>query len=131
MIEPGIQPLVNAINYTCLFKTFSSCEGHFEANDQTIDDRTKAAVRFELLKKSSLKNAEQFIHYVIEEFGNGILPCCLRAYKLYVPKVPGQKHFVFVIEIIPVNRFNSPGIKRQITDRGIKRTVRIIKRYRN
>jgi hypothetical protein len=46
-IEPLILPLVNAINQTGLFTTFSSCEGHFAPGEQTIDDRNRADVRFE------------------------------------------------------------------------------------
>lgn len=129
MIEPKIKPLVEAINSIPFLKTFSSCEGHFEEEDQTIDDRTKADVRFELTNPSYLANAEDFIHFIANEFGNGVLPCSFKAYKLYIPKVIEQNNFVFVIEIQPINRFETPGKKRQITDQGIQRITKIVKRY--
>ena len=126
LIEPNILPLVNAINDTKLFKTFSSCEGHFLEKEQTIDDRNFADVRFELLSGVSLKRTEKFIHDLIQEFGNGVVLSYINAYKLYTPKMPRQKGYVFVIEIHPLNRFDTGIKKRKETNMGIRRTTKII-----
>ena len=45
-IEPGIWPLVDALNAMGLVRTFSSCEGHFNPDQQTLVDRNLAYVRF-------------------------------------------------------------------------------------
>ena len=82
-----------------------------------------------MTKHASLKHAENFMQYVVNEFRIGFLPCCLRAYKLYVQNFKGQNDLVVVIEIQPIDRFESPGNKRQITDLGIQRVTYIVKRY--
>ena len=128
-IEPKILPLVEAINRIKWFKTFSSCEGHFKKKEQEITDRNHADVRFDLLKNGTLEQAEHFMWYLIAEFGNGVIPAYISAYKLYVPKAKGQSDFVFVIQIFPINRFESAKNKRKHTDMGIQRATIIVDKY--
>ena len=65
-IEYRILPLVNAINQTGLFRTISSCQGHFAPGEQTINDRNRADVRFERRKGVSGKSAQCDHLYPVE-----------------------------------------------------------------
>jgi len=129
LIEKKILPLVVAINKIKHFKTFSSCEGHFDDDEQQITDRNHADVRFDLLKSGNMEFAENFMRFVITEFGNGAIPAFIQTFKLYVPKIKNQSDFVFVIQIAPINRFENPKMKRKYTDIGIKRATRIVNRF--
>ena len=129
-IEPRILPLVNAINQTGLFTTFSSCEGHFEPNQQTIDDRNRADVRFERKKGVSEKIANDFLYFLVNEYPLGLIRGGLSVYKIYAPFHPlNTANYVYVIQIEPYDRFDTPERKRAETDEGINMLLSIIHKY--
>jgi len=68
-IEPGILPLVVALNSTSLFETFSSCEGHFGERGEHCD-RQQADVRMYPLPGVSENAIEAFFHLVLLDFMN-------------------------------------------------------------
>lgn len=71
LIEPRILPLVKAINETKLFRTFSSCEGYYNEDDQDqYMDRNRADVRFDPISDTTLETTEHFITYLMTEFNN-------------------------------------------------------------
>ena len=129
-IEPRILPLVTAINQTGLFTTFSSCEGHFEPKQQTIDDRNQADVRFERKKGVSEKRADDFLHFLVNEYPLGLILAGLSVYKIYAPFHPlNTANYVYVIQIEPYDRFDTPERKRAETDEGIDMLLSIIHKY--
>lgn len=131
-IEPRILPLVIAINQTGLFTTFSSCEGHFEPNQQTIDDRNRADVRFERRKGVGEKRANDFLYFLVNEYPLGLIRAGLSVYKIYAPYHPlNTANYVYVIKIEPYDRFDTPERKRAETDEGIDMLLSIIHKYQN
>lgn len=130
-IEPRILPLVNAINQTGLFITFSSCEGHFRPDEQTIDDRNHADVRFERKKAISEKKANAFLYFLVNQYPLGLIRAGLSVFKIYTPLHPlNTANYVYVIQITPFDRFDTPEHKRAETDEGIKMLLNIIHQYR-
>ena len=130
VIEPRILPLVTAINQTGLFTTFSSCEGHFEPNQQTINDRNRADVRFERRKGVSEKRANGFLYFLVNQYPLGLIRAGLSVYKLYTPFHPlNTADYVYVIQIAPFDRFDTPQHKRAETDEGIDMILSIITKY--
>lgn len=125
-IEPLILPLVNAINETGIFRTFSSCQGHFTPEEQTEQNRNFADVRFDLVKGKRLAEAESFLYDLLNNYKNGLIRAVISSYKLYIPS-KSKKSFVFVIKIHPFSCLDSPSKKRRETDQGIKRATRIVK----
>ena len=129
-IEPSILPLVNAINQTGLFTTFSSCEGHFRPHEQTIDDRNHADVRFERKKGISEKSANAFLYFLVNQYPLGLIRAGLSVYKIYTPFHPlNTANYVYVIQIAPYDRFDTPERKRAETDEGIDMLLGIITKY--
>jgi len=129
-IEPRILPLVNAINQTGLFTTFSSCEGHFRPDEQTIDDRNRADVRFERKKGISEKKANAFLYFLVNQYPLGLIRAGLSVYKIYTPFHPlNSANYVYVIQIAPYDRFDTPEHKRAETDEGIDMLLSIIHKY--
>ena len=130
VIEPRILPLVTAINQTGLFTTFSSCEGHFETNQQTIDDRNRADVRFERKKGVSEKRADDFLYFLVNEYPLGVIRAGLLVCKIYAPFHPlNTANYVYVIQIEPYDRIDTPKRKRAETDEGIDMLLSIIHKY--
>ena len=130
VIEPRILPLVTAINQTGLFTTFSSCEGHFEPNQQTIDDLDRADVRFERRKWVSEKRANDFLYFLVNEYPLGVIRAGLSVYKVYAPFHPlNTADYVYVIQIAPFDRFDTPQHMRAETDEGIDMLLSIITKY--
>ena len=130
VIEPRILPLVTAINQTGLFTTFSSCEGHFEPNQQTIDDRNQADVRFERKKGVSEKRADDFLYFLVNEYPLGVIRAGLLVCKIYAPFHPlNTANYVYVIQIEPYDRIDTPKRKRAETDEGIDMLLSIIHKY--
>ena len=130
IIEPRILPLVTAINQTGLFTTFSSCEGHFEPNQQTINDRNRADVRFERRKGVSEKRANGFLYFLVNQYPLGLIRAGLSVYKIYTPFHPlNTADYVYVIQIAPFDRFDTPQHKRVETDEGIDMLLSIITKY--
>ena len=129
-IEPRILPLVNAINQTGLFTTFSSCEGHFAPGEQTIDDRNRADVRFKRRKGISEKRANDFLYFLVNQYPLGLIRAGLSVYKIYTPFHPlNSADYVYVIQIAPYDRFDTPENKRVETDEGIDMLLGIITKY--
>jgi hypothetical protein len=129
-IEPSILPLVNAINQTGLFTTFSSCEGHFSPGEQTIDDRNSADVRFERKKGISEKSANTFLYFLVNQYPLGLIRAGLSVYKIYTPFHPlNTADYVYVIQIAAYDRFDTPEHKRAETDEGIDMLLGIITKY--
>ena len=130
VIEPRILPLVTAINQTGLFTTFSSCEGHFEPNQQTIDDRNRADVRFDRRKRVSEQKADEFLHFLVNEYPLGLIRAGLSVYKIYAPfHLRNTADYVYVVQIEPYDRFDTPERKRAETDEGIDMLLSIIDKY--
>ena len=129
-IEPGILPLVDAINQTGLFTTFSSCEGHFSPGEQTTQDRNSADVRFERKKGISEKSANAFLYFLVNQYPLGLIRAGLSVYKIYTPFHPlNSADYVYVIQIAPYDRFDTPEHKRAETDEVIDMLLGIITKY--
>ena len=129
-IEYRILSLVNAINQTGLFTTFSSCEGHFAPGEQTIDDRNRADVRFKRRKGISEKRANDFIYFLVNQYPLGLIRAGLSVYKIYTPFHPlNTADYVYVIQIAAYDRFDTPEHKRAETDEGIDMLLGIITKY--
>ena len=129
-IEYRILPLVNAINQTGLFRTISSCQGHFAPGEQTINDRNRADVRFERRKGVSEKRANGFLYFLVNQYPLGLIRAGLSVYKIYTPFHPlNTADYVYVIQIAPFDRFDTPQHKRAETDEGIDMILSIITKY--
>ena len=129
-IEYRILPLVNAINQTGLFRTISSCQGHFAPGEQTINDRNRADVRFERRKGVSKKRANGFLYFLVNQYPLGLIRAGLSVYKIYTPFHPlNTADYVYVIQIAPFDRFDTPQHKRVETDEGIDMLLSIITKY--
>ena len=129
-IEYRILPLVNAINQTGLFRTISSCQGHFAPGEQTINDRNRADVRFERRKGVSEKRANGFLYFLVNQYPLGLIRAGLSVYKIYTPFHPlNTADYVYVIQIAPFDRFDTPQNKRVETDEGIDMLLSIITKY--
>jgi len=129
-IEYRILPLVNAINQTGLFRTISSCQGHFALGEQTIDDRNRADVRFERRKRISEKRANDFLYFLVNQYPLGLIRAGLSVCKIYAPFHPhNTADYVYVIQIEPYDRFDTPEHKRAETDEGIDMLLSIIHKY--
>ncbi|GAB4033647.1 hypothetical protein [Spirosoma gilvum] len=127
-IEPKIRPLVDALNRTGIVRTFSSCEGHFSPNEQTIVDRNHAYVRFVPAENRSTLEVEELLAYILSRFKHqhGLIPIKLAGYKLYTPIDDEQVEETFVLELHPFNRFDPPDRKRADVDRAIEQVVRSV-----
>jgi hypothetical protein len=129
-IEYRILPLVNAINQIELFRTVSSCQGHFAPGEQTIDDLNRADVRFERKKGISEKKANAFLYFLVNQYPLGLIRAGLSVFKIYTPFHPlNTANYVYVIQITPFDRFDTPEHKRAETDEGIKMLLNIIHQY--
>lgn len=131
-IESRIRPLVDALNDTGLLRTFSSCEGHFRADEQTMVDRNRAEVRFVPASNVAPQQVETFLTYVLTRFKtrHGLIPVTLRGYKLYTPIDDVAVEETFVLELRPFNRFDPSEQKRSDTDRAIGQVVSLLATYR-
>lgn len=127
-IEPLIRPLVDALNATGLVRTFSSCEGHFDSEGQTMVDRNLAYVRFVPAGGIAAAQVETMLTYVLTRFKarHGLVPINLTGYKLYTPLDDETADETFVLELRPFNRFDPPDRKRADTDRAVAQVVRIL-----
>ena len=130
-LEPKIRPLVESLNKTSLVRTFSSCEGHFGPDEQTIVDRNRAEVRFVPADNVTPTDVEKLLTYVLTQFKirHGLLPVHLLAYKLYTPIGDDVVEETFVLELRPFNRFDPPERKRSDIDRAIEQTVKLVTLY--
>ncbi|NEU67666.1 hypothetical protein GK091_12310 [Spirosoma agri] len=127
-IEPKIRPLVDALNASGLVRTFSSCEGHFNPDEQTIVDRNRADVRFVPADGVSPSEVEAFLATILARFKrqHGLIPVHVLGYQLYTPIDEETVEQTFVLELRPFNRFDPPDRKRADTDHAIGQLVRIV-----
>lgn len=132
-IEPKIKPLVDAMNNTKICWTFSSCQGHYCDEEQEFSDRNRADVRFDLKDGVSNNDAEHFMTYLITEFTNrhGFSPVIIKGYKLYAPDDDYSTDYVYVVELSPFDRFETPTDKRNMTDKAILQATTIVNDYNN
>ncbi len=126
-IEPRIRPLVDALNATGLVQTFSSCEGHYDVEEQILVDRNLAYVRFVPAPDVSAEQVETAVGHWLMAYKkkHGLLPVRVIGYKLFTP-TDDDIDITFVIELYPFNRFDPPGRKRSDTDRAVGQLVRIL-----
>ncbi|WP_375444229.1 hypothetical protein [uncultured Fibrella sp.] len=124
-IEPGILPLVEALNRTGLVQTFSSCEGHFTPDEQRLRDRNHAEVRF---LPASGKLPDQWVGTLLARFKSrhGLMPVTVVGYKLFTPIDEATVDETYVLELRPFNRFDPPATKRSDIDRAILQLVELI-----
>lgn len=124
-IEPKIRPLVDALNKTGLVRTFSSCEGHFLPDEQTLVDRNHAEVRFVPASGVPVEDVEKLLASIVTRYKtrHGLIPVKVTAYKLYTPIDDEAVEETFVLELRPFNRFDSPDRKRADIDRAIEQVV--------
>ncbi|GAB3699940.1 hypothetical protein GCM10027592_26480 [Spirosoma flavus] len=127
-LEPKIRPLVDALNQTGLIRTFSSCEGHFAPDEQTLVDRNHAEVRFVPATDTLATDVEKFLASVLLRFKtqHGLIPVKLQGYKLLTPIDEKTVEETFVLELRPFNRFDSPDRKRSDVDRAIEQVIKIM-----
>lgn len=127
-IEPKIRPLVDMLNSTGLIRTFSSCEGHFLPEDQTLVDRNHAEVRFVPADGISIEEVEKWLASIVTRFKtrHGLIPVKVTAYKLYTPIDDEAVEETFVLQLTPFNRFDLPDRKRADIDRAIKQVVVLV-----
>lgn len=123
-LEPGIRPLVDALNATGLVRTFASCEGHFEPHQQTLVDRNLAYVRFVPAEGVPVGEVEIALGRWLVSYKkkHGLLPVRVLGYKLFTP-IDDDIDVTFVIELRPFNRFDSPNRQRTDTDRAVAQLV--------
>ncbi len=124
-LEPKIRPLVVALNDTGLVRTFSSCEGHFSPEEQTLVDRNQAEVRFVPAEGVSVEEVEALLTYLLTRFKarHGLIPVKVTAYKLYTPIDEEAVEETFVLELRPFNRFDAPDRKRADVDRAVEQVA--------
>lgn len=127
-IEPKIRPLVDALNQTGLVRTFSSCEGHFFPDEQTLVDRNRAEVRFIPAEGISTEQTEQLVASIVRRFKaqHGLIPTTATGYKLFTPLDDETVEESFVLELRPFNRFDPPDRKRADVDRAIAQVAAVI-----
>ena len=128
-IEPRIRPLVDALKATGLVQTFSSCEGHFSPDEQTLVDRNHAEVRFVPAEGVTNEAVEKLLTYLLTRFKahHGLLPVTVTAHKLYTPIDEEAMEETFVLQLRPFNRFDPPNRKRDDTDWVIRQVVDLLK----
>ena len=127
-LEPRIRPLVDALNQTGLVRTFSSCEGHYAPEEQTLPDRNHAEVRFVPAPNVTTAQVETLLASVLTRFKarHGLIPVHLTGYKRYTPIDDETVEETFVLDLRPFNRFDSPEQKRSDTDRAIGQVVELL-----
>ena len=130
-IEIKIKPLVDALNRTEICWTFSSCEGHFEENEQVLQDRNQADVRFEPNDNVSYEDVEKFLTVITTNFQRefGCSPVLLTTYKILSPDENYQVNPVYVIELKPFDRSDLPDKKRNDIDNAIVQATKIVDDY--
>ena len=126
-IEPGIRPLVDALNAMGIVSTFSSCEGHFDPDQQTLVDRNVAYVRFVPATDIPVEQVEITLGswLVAYKKKHGLLPVRVIGCKLFTP-IDDDIDVTFVIELRPFNRFDLPSRKRTDMDRAVAQVVMLL-----
>jgi len=127
-IEPGIKPLVDALNATGLVKTFSSCEGHFGKTGKHYRDRNFADVRFVPVKGVKEHAIQTLLEYIITEAESKDLPAEVEAQKKYLPHQHISHRPVHLLLIRPGDDGLRAAAKRACTDQGIKAVTQIVRK---
>jgi hypothetical protein len=124
-IEPGILPLVEALNRTGLVRTFSSCEGHFDPHEQTLRNRNYAEVRFVPDDGVGAEAVEKWLGGLLSQFKarHGLMPVTVVGYKLFTPLGDGAIDETFVLELRPFNRFDPPATIRRDMERAVEQVA--------
>ena len=129
-IEPGILPLVTALNSTGLVHTFSSCEGHFGPDEQRLRDRNHAEVRFLPASSASTPGTlpDHWLGTLLTRFKihHGLMPVTVIGYKLFTPTGEATIDETYVIELRPFNRFDPPAAKRADIDRAVRQLAGLV-----
>ena len=132
-IELRIWPLVDALNQTGVVRTFSSCEGHFGPDEQTLIDRNHAYVQFVPTDGVVVSAVETLMAFVLTRFRalHGLIPVTLNGYKRYTPSGEGPSgegsvEETFVLELRPFNGFDPPAQKRRDIDRAVGQVARLL-----
>jgi hypothetical protein len=131
-IEPKIAPLVKAINASRIFKTFSSCQGHFGKRRKGIyTNREKAEIRCNLAKGVSESEAEILISRVLFDHVNSESKwhAQLHIYKEFICLERDSLEHYFVFEIRPFNPNDSNAIKRSKVNKVILEVTESIKTH--
>ena len=105
-IEPKIAPLVKAINASRIFKTFSSCQGHFGKRGKAIYiNREKAEIRCNIAKGVSESEAAALISHVLFDHvkSESQWRAQLHIYKEFICLERDSLEYYFVFEIRPFN----------------------------
>lgn len=124
-IEPGIWPLVDALNQTGIVQTFSSCEGHFAPEEQRLRNRNHAEVRFLPVPNASV---EHWLGTLLIRFKtrHGLMPVTVVAYKLFTPIDDATVDETYVLELRPFNRFDPAATKRADVDRAVRQLAALV-----
>lgn len=132
-VEAGIRPLVDALNMTGMVRTFSSCEGHYAPEEQTLVDRNHAYVRFVPATDVSAGRVETLMAHLLTRYKarHGLIPVTLVGYKLYTPLDDEAVDETFVLELRPFNRFDPADRKRSDTNRAVGQVVAIVAALQN
>lgn len=127
-IELRIRPLVDALNKTGLVRTFSSCEGHFAPEEQTLVDRNHAEVRFVPAGGITQLTVEKLLGSILTRFKSrhGLIPVNVTAFKLFTPIDEETVEETFVLALRPFNRFDPPDRKRADINRAIEQLIQLI-----
>lgn len=126
-IESRIKPLVDALNATGLVRTFSSCEGHYGPDEQTLVDRNHAYVRFVPASRVPARRVEDGLGQWLITYKkkHGLMPVRVIGYVLLTP-IDDDIDRTYVIELHPFNRFDPADRKRSDTDWAVERLVTVI-----
>jgi hypothetical protein len=130
-LEPGIRPLVEALNATGIVQTFSSCEGHYSAQEQRLVDRNLAYVQFVPAPGYETgKVVVNLLKKLLEGFkaAHGLLPVTVTGYLRFTPVDTNETDETYVLELRPFNRFDPPDQKRVDTDRAVAQLVTVLTR---
>ena len=126
-LEPGIAPLVVALNQTGVVQSFSSCEGHFDPHPG-LRDRSHAEVRL-LPAPGTLPGAvEAWLGTVLTRFKarHGLLPVTVVGYKLFTPLDADTVEETYVLELRPFNRHDPPATRRADIDRATQQLAALV-----
>lgn len=132
-IEEKIAPLVEALNNSGYFTTYSSCEGHFGLHDpHRFDDREKAEVRFEPIDGIADTTIESFFAQVLTPFLNSSAEwkATFDISKKYIPNPDADIEYDYVFTIKPFNPYESNDKKRKHVDSLIKEITESVRRMK-
>lgn len=132
-IEPGIRPLVDALEGTGLVHTFTSCEGHYGYRAPSGDpvDRDRANVGFFLREGVREEELVRLFGDVLHELdSHGPRDAALTVAKRYVAALDaadGPEVF-FEFTVRPSSPGASDRAKRDVTDRALAAITRAVER---